>query len=149
MLAVALLVGAFTTGRADQFDNICAAGVLRVAVSHGNPPLSFVNPLSRTIIGYDIDFVRSIAAGIGIELQLVVATSADRVAMLQPAKVDLIVEEMTITPERAKTAAFSIPYFVQRETSPRDLPPRIPRCLLTRLSASIMFGSTDSARRRK
>jgi polar amino acid transport system substrate-binding protein len=111
LLAVALWVGAFTAGHADQLDNIRAAGVLRVAVSDGNPPFSFVDPLSRTIIGYDIEFARAIAAGIGVELQLVVATLTDRVALLQSGKVDLIVSEMTITAERAKTVAFSIPYF--------------------------------------
>ncbi len=112
LVAVALWVGAFTAGYADQLDNIRATGVLRVAVSDGNPPFSFVDPLSGTIIGYDIDFARAIAAGIGVELQLVVATLADRVALLQSGKVDLIVAEMTITPERAQTVAFSIPYFV-------------------------------------
>jgi len=112
LLAVALWVGALTAGHADQLDTIRTAGVLRVAVSDGNPPFSFVDPLSRTITGYDIDFARAIAAGIGVELQLVVTTLTDRVALLQSGKVDLIVAEMTITPERAKTVAFSIPYFV-------------------------------------
>jgi ABC-type amino acid transport substrate-binding protein len=96
LVAVALWVGAFTAGHADQLDTIRAAGVLRVAVSDGNPPFSFVDPLSGTIIGYNIDFARAIAAGIGVELQLVVATLADRVALLQSGKVDLIVAEMTI-----------------------------------------------------
>jgi polar amino acid transport system substrate-binding protein len=112
LLAVALWAGASTAGYADQLDNIRSTGVLTVAVTDGNPPFSFVDPLSRTIIGYDIDFAHAIAAGIGVELQLVVATLTDRVAMLQSGKVDLIVSEMTITPERAKTVAFSIPYFV-------------------------------------
>jgi polar amino acid transport system substrate-binding protein len=112
LVAVALWIGAFTGGHADQLDNIRAAGVLKVAVSDGNPPFSFVDPLSRTIIGYDIDFARAIAAGIGVELQPVVATLTDRVALLQSRRVDLIVSEMTITPERAKMVAFSVPYFV-------------------------------------
>jgi ABC-type amino acid transport substrate-binding protein len=51
LLAVALWVGAFIAGHADQLDNIRTAGVLGVAVSDGNPPFSFVDPLSRTIIG--------------------------------------------------------------------------------------------------
>jgi polar amino acid transport system substrate-binding protein len=112
LLAGALWVGASTAGHTDQLDNIRAAGVLRVVVSDGNPPFSFVDPLSRTIIGYDIDFARAIAAGIGVQLQLIVATLTDRVAALQSGKVDLIASEMTITPERAKTVVFSIPYFV-------------------------------------
>jgi len=112
LLTVTLWVGAFTAGNADQLDNIRTAGVLRVAVSDGNPPFSFVDPLSRTIIGYDIDFARAIATGIGVDLQLVVTTLTDRVALLQSGKVDLIVAEMTITTERAKAVAFSIPYFV-------------------------------------
>jgi ABC-type amino acid transport substrate-binding protein len=62
LLAVALWVGAFSAGQLDQLDNIHAVGVLRVAVSDGNPPFSFVDPLSRTIILYDIDFARAIAA---------------------------------------------------------------------------------------
>jgi polar amino acid transport system substrate-binding protein len=111
LVAVALWVSAFTVGHADQLDNIRAGNVLRVAVSDGNPPFSFVDPLSRTIIGYDIDFARAIATGIGVELQLVVAALTDRVALLQSRKVDLVVAEMTITPERAERVAFSIPYF--------------------------------------
>jgi polar amino acid transport system substrate-binding protein len=112
LLAVALWVGATTASHADQLDNIRAAGVLKVAVTDANPPFSFVDPLSRTIIGYDIDFAHAIATGIGVDLQLVVATSTDRRALLQSGKVDLIIAEMTISAERAKTVAFSIPYFV-------------------------------------
>jgi polar amino acid transport system substrate-binding protein len=113
LLAVlALWLCTLTSGHADQLDNIRAAGVLKVAVTDSNPPFSFVDPLSRTMIGYDVDFAHAIATGIGVDLPLVVATSTGRRALLQSGKVDLIIAEVTITAERAKTIAFSIPYFV-------------------------------------
>ncbi|MEP9367157.1 ABC transporter substrate-binding protein [Xanthobacter sp. VNH20] len=115
-LALGLLGGALllTTvpAHADQLADIKAAGVLRVATFDSNPPFGSVDPKTYNIVGYDVDFANAIAKALGVKLQLVATNPANRIPLLQSGKVDLIVADITITPERAQVIDFSIPYFV-------------------------------------
>ncbi|WP_459610242.1 transporter substrate-binding domain-containing protein, partial [Enterobacter asburiae] len=45
-------------------------------------------------------------------LELVATNPANRIPLLQSGKADLIVADITITPERAQVIDFSVPYFV-------------------------------------
>ncbi len=108
-IAWTALMGA---AHADKLDDIRKAGVLRAAVFDGNPPFGSVDEKTHDIVGYDIDFAQAIADKIGVKLQLVPTNPANRIPLLQSDKADLIVADITITPERAKVIDFSYPYFV-------------------------------------
>jgi polar amino acid transport system substrate-binding protein len=47
-----------------------------------------------------------------VKLELVATNPANRIPLLQSGKADLIVADITITPERAQVVDFSTPYFV-------------------------------------
>ncbi len=97
---------------ADQLDAIQRSGELNVAVFDSNPPFGSIDPQSRRIVGYDVDFAQALADSLGVKLKLVPTNPANRIPLLQSRAVDLIVADITITPERAQVVDFSIPYFV-------------------------------------
>lgn len=110
--ALLAAAAAFNSALADQLADIRAAGTLRAAVFDSNPPFGSVDPKTHEIVGYDIDFAKALAARLGVKLQTVTTNPANRIPLLQSGKVDVIIADITITPERAQVIDFSIPYFV-------------------------------------
>lgn len=108
-LAASLASGLVQAGK---LDDIRKVGVLKTAVFDSNPPFGSVDEKSREIVGYDIDFARALAKKLGVKLELVPTNPANRIPLLQSGKADLIVADITITPERAQVIDFSTPYFV-------------------------------------
>jgi polar amino acid transport system substrate-binding protein len=98
--------------RADQLADVKKAGVLRAAVFDSNPPFGQIDEKTHQIVGYDVDFAKAFAEKLGVKLELVPTNPANRIPLLQAGKVDLIVADITITPERAQVIGFSTPYFV-------------------------------------
>jgi len=111
-LLASLVLAAAAPARADQLQDIKKAGVLRVATFDSNPPFGSVDPKSLSIVGYDVDFAQAIAKSLGVKLQITATNPANRIPLIESGKVDLIVADITITPERAKVIDFSIPYFL-------------------------------------
>ncbi|WP_041795920.1 ABC transporter substrate-binding protein [Pararhodospirillum photometricum] len=114
-LALVALVGVSAlsgVAHADQLEDIRKAGVLRTAVFDANPPFGAIDEKTRELVGYDIDFAKAFADKLGVKLELVPTNPANRIPLLQSGKVDLIVADITITPERAQVIDFSTPYFV-------------------------------------
>ncbi|MDB2182970.1 ABC transporter substrate-binding protein [Citrobacter farmeri] len=101
-----------TQVQADQLADIKAAGVVKVATFDANPPFGSVDPKTHQIVGYDVDFAQALAKSLGVKLELVATNPANRIPLLQSGKADLIVADITITPERAQVIDFSVPYFV-------------------------------------
>lgn len=101
-----------TVAQADQLADIQKAGVVRVATFDANPPFGSVDAKTHDIVGYDVDFAKALAKSLGVKLELVATNPANRIPLLQSGKVDLIVADITITPERAQVVDFSTPYFV-------------------------------------
>jgi len=113
LFGVALVALSFSqSAYADKLDDIKKAGVIRAAVFDSNPPFGSVDPQSHKIVGYDIDFAEALAKKLGVKLELVTTNPANRIPLLQSGKVDVIVADITITPDRAKVIDFSYPYFV-------------------------------------
>ena len=103
---------AISAAHADQLADIKKAGVVKVATFDANPPFGSVDPKTHELVGYDIDFAKALAKAWGVKLQLVATNPANRIPLLQSGKADLIVADITITPERAQVVDFSTPYFV-------------------------------------
>jgi polar amino acid transport system substrate-binding protein len=98
-----------TTARADALADIIKSGVLKVAVPQDFPPFGSVTSDLKPQ-GLDIDVATLIAKKMGVKIELVPVTSANRVPYLQTKKVDLIISSLGKNPEREKVIDFSEAY---------------------------------------
>jgi len=73
------------------------------------PPFSSTN-VKRELEGFDVDLAKMIAEGLGVKLELVQATAANRIPYLLTDKADMNVAAMSVTAERAKQVMYSQPY---------------------------------------
>lgn len=94
---------------ADALASITESGKLRVAVPQDFPPFGSVGPDMQPQ-GYDIDMAALIAEKIGVELELVPVTSANRIPYLQTNKVDLVISSLGKNAEREAVIDFTSAY---------------------------------------
>lgn len=112
MAAVVLVTGrSFAAVPADTLAEVKKKKVLVAGVKDSLPPFGYIDEKTRTIIGYDIDFINAIARKLGVKVELKPVTSASRMPQLQEGNIDIIAATMTKTPERAKQIEFSHTYF--------------------------------------
>lgn len=97
---------------ADRLDDVKARGKLVVGVSDTTPPFSFKKAGSTEVTGYDIDIVHAVAKRIGVEVETVSLSSAERIPLIQQGKIDFAATSMTRTRDRLKEVDFSTIYFV-------------------------------------
>ena len=108
-LLVFAAVGGANPARADALGDIMAAGVIKVAVPQDFPPFGSVGA-DMTPVGYDIDVANLIAEKLGVSLELVPVTSANRIPYLQTKKVDLVISSLGKNPDREKVIDFTSAY---------------------------------------
>jgi polar amino acid transport system substrate-binding protein len=97
---------------ADELDEVKTRGKLIVGVSDTTPPFSFKKEGSAEVIGYDIDIVNAVARRMGLPVEMVSLSSAERIPLIQQGKIDFAATSMTRTAERLKDVDFSYIYFV-------------------------------------
>lgn len=119
LLAVALLAGcdkkaeepAKPTAAVSYIDKIKARDKLIVGVFTDKPPFGFVDEAGR-YVGFDTDIGRRFAKdllGDENKVEFVAVEPASRIPFLQSDKVDLILANMTVTPERKEAVDFTHP----------------------------------------
>ena len=84
-------------------------GVIRIAVPEDTPLFGTVG-VDDEHEGYDVEVAKMIAADMGVEVELVPVTSANRIPYLTSGKVDLVISSMGVKPERAEVINFSNAY---------------------------------------
>ena len=105
---VALSLGS-AAASADKLAEILSKGVVRIIVFSDVPPFSS-NNVKRELEGFDVDLAKMIADALGVKLELVPATAANRIPYLLTDKADMNVAAMSVTAERAKQVMYSQPY---------------------------------------
>lgn len=108
-VAVLALGLAGTAASANDLAAIKAAKTIRVAIDLGAPPFGTKDAQLKPI-GSDVETAELLAKDLGVKLQIVPTTGANRVPFLLTNKADLVVASFSITPERSKVVAFSVPY---------------------------------------
>ncbi len=106
LLAAAVLGG---EARADALADITARGTVRIAVPQDFPPFGSVGA-DMAPVGYDVDTARLIAERLGVKVEIVPVTSANRIPYLQTNKVDLVISSLGKNAEREKVIDFSAAY---------------------------------------
>ncbi len=111
ILAFALLTvsSAFADSTARSLDEIKESGELVVGVFSDKKPFGYIDE-NGDYQGYDVYFARRLAEDLGTQLKLVSVDAPNRVEYLTSAKVDIILANFTVTPERAEVVDFALPY---------------------------------------
>jgi polar amino acid transport system substrate-binding protein len=89
-------------------------GTLRVGDCLTFAPFGFYNKEGQPD-GYDVDLAKELAKQMGVKLEVVNTTSANRIPNLQTSKVDVVFCNFTRNLERAKEISFTNPYVVASE----------------------------------
>lgn len=89
-------------------------GTLRVGDCLTFAPFGFYDKNGQPD-GYDVDLAKELAKEMGVKLEVVNTTSANRIPNLQTSKVDVVFCNFTRNLERAKVIDFTTPYVVASE----------------------------------
>src|SRR5580704_4986870 len=99
VLAAGLLALAGHSASADDLAMIRQRGTLIVGVKADYPPFGFRSP-SGEIVGIEPALAADVAKSLGVKLELVPVSAANRIQFLQQGKIDLIIATMNGTLER-------------------------------------------------
>jgi len=107
---------------ADALSDITSRGTIRIAVPQDFPPFGSVGT-DMTPQGYDIDMANLIGEKLGVKVELVPVTSANRIPYLQTNKVDLVISSLGKNPDREKVIDFTTAYapFFNGVFAPADI----------------------------
>lgn len=90
-------------------DEIKESGTIKIGVFSDKNPFGYVDE-NGEYQGYDVYFAERIAQDLGVEVEYVSTEAASRVEYLETGKVDIILANFTVTPERAESVDFALPY---------------------------------------
>ena len=90
-------------------DEIKADGTINIGVFSDKNPFGYVDENGK-YQGYDVYFAERIGKDLGVKINYVSTEAANRVEYLETGKVDIILANFTVTPERAEKVDFALPY---------------------------------------
>jgi polar amino acid transport system substrate-binding protein len=127
VLAALVTFGLVPVAKADGLDSIMAAKIIKVAVPQDFAPFGFVGKDLKPQ-GYDIDMANLIGKELGVKVELIPVTSANRIPYLQTHKADLVISTLGKNPEREKVIDFTAAYspFFQAVFAPKTLVVKTP-----------------------
>lgn len=90
-------------------DEIKASGTINIGVFSDKSPFGYMDENGQ-YQGYDVYFANRIGQDLGVKINYVSTEAANRIEYLQTGKVDIILANFTVTPERAREVDFASPY---------------------------------------
>jgi polar amino acid transport system substrate-binding protein len=108
-LSVCALLVFASPAHCDALDDILKAKVIRAAVPQDFAPFGSAG-LDLKPQGYDIDMANLIGKDLGVRVDIIPVTSANRIPYLQTRKADIVISSLGKTPEREKVIDFSNAY---------------------------------------
>ncbi|MGM9585442.1 MAG: MetQ/NlpA family ABC transporter substrate-binding protein [Faecousia sp.] len=90
-------------------DEIKSSGTINIGVFSDKSPFGYVDENGQ-YQGYDVYFGDRIGQDLGVKINYVSTEAANRIEYLQTGKVDIILANFTVTPERAQEVDFALPY---------------------------------------
>ena len=103
-----------STTASPTLEQIRKAGVLRVGTTGDYTPFSLKQP-DGSYQGADIDMAHDLAGRLGVGITFVPTVWVDLLDHFLAGRFDIAMGGVTVTPERAAKACFSIPTFVDRK----------------------------------
>jgi polar amino acid transport system substrate-binding protein len=90
-------------------DGVMKAKLIKIAIPTDFPPYGFVG-IDLQPQGLDVDMAKLIADKMGVKVELVPVSSANRIPYLQTKKADLVISTLGKNPEREKVIDFTAAY---------------------------------------
>ena len=103
------VVSAADKGSFRTLDEIKSSGTINIGVFSDKSPFGYVDE-NGEYQGYDVYFGNRIGQDLGVKINYVSTEAANRIEYLQTGKVDIILANFTVTPERAQEVDFALPY---------------------------------------
>jgi polar amino acid transport system substrate-binding protein len=97
---------------AGQLDDVKRKGELICGVLGTDEPMSFIDPATRRLIGYDVDLCGVVARAIGVSPVIRQISVSARIPELQQGHIDILAASLTHTLEREQVIDFSLTTFV-------------------------------------
>ena len=117
LAALCCAVGA--SAQASVLERVAGGGKLVIAYRESSVPFSYIDSQSGKPVGYAMDLclrmaelVRKKTGKKDMEVELVPATSANRIALIEQGKADMECGSTTNNAERRQKVAFTIPHFI-------------------------------------
>lgn len=124
LLALCLSAAALPLAAQAQsaLDEVMAAKQINIAVPTDFPPYGFVSTDLKPQ-GLDVDMAQYIGSKLGVKVELVPVTSANRIPYLQTKKAHLVISTLGKNPEREKVIDFTAAYspFFQAVFAPKTV----------------------------
>ncbi len=109
-LAVVALSSTYAKGTSGRtVAEIKKSKTIRIAVFSDKKPFGYVDE-NGEYQGYDVYLGNRIAKDLGVKVKYVPVEAAARVEVLATGKVDIVLANFTVTPERAQKVDFALPY---------------------------------------
>ncbi len=108
-MGAAALLAAAVPAHANTLEQIQQQKTLRVAIDLNAPPYG-MKDASLKEVGSDVETARLLAKDLGVKLEIVPTTQANRIPFLLTNKADVVISSLTITPQRQEVVDFTIPY---------------------------------------
>ncbi|MBL8331328.1 MAG: transporter substrate-binding domain-containing protein [Rubrivivax sp.] len=112
LISLSLVLAALTPLAAqaqNALDEVMARKQINIAVPTDFPPYGFVSTDLKPQ-GLDVDMANYIGAKLGVKVELVPVTSANRIPYLQTKKADLVISTLGKNPDREKVIDFTAAY---------------------------------------
>ena len=115
LCVIVTLASCAKSGGADtSLSDIKAKGKFVVGLDDAFPPMGFKDAKGE-IVGFDIDLAKAVAAKMGIAVEFKPVAWDGIIFSLNKGDIDVIWNGLTITDERKKQIAFSVPYLDNRQ----------------------------------
>ncbi|HEY8357006.1 MAG TPA: transporter substrate-binding domain-containing protein [Ramlibacter sp.] len=145
-LALVVLAACAATGAVhaqSALDDILKAREIKIAIPTDFPPYGSVGTDLKPQ-GLDIDMANYIGAKLGVKVELLPVTTANRIPYLQTRKADLVISTLGKNPDREKVIDFTVAYspFFIAVFAPKTVAVKTPADLAGK-SISVTRGSVD------
>jgi cystine transport system substrate-binding protein len=105
------LSAAFSANAADLLEEVKARGNLVIGLEGTYPPFSFQDE-NGTLTGFEVEFGNALAKELGVKPRIQPGKWDGLLAALESKRLDVVINQVTISEERKKKYDFSVPYTV-------------------------------------
>lgn len=111
LLLAGLLALPFAANAGETLQRVTDFKMLKVGMSADQPPMTTRNRQGG-VMGYDVDLARAMAAAMRVQLDIKIMPFGEMLGALEKGEVDMVISNLSITPERAERAYFAGPYMM-------------------------------------